>query len=198
MTRIKLLVSIIALSGLFVFVPGLYAQQTGQGVADPDRQGVDMMGPYGGYYDQGRSYPDQQGMEDRVCPYCGREMGEGRHRGYGMGRGMGRGMGMHRGPGRGRGMMMHRGQGRGRDMMMQQGRGRNYGSYYDQQQLPLEKEEARDIVQNYLKSSRNPNLKVGDLEDQGDTFQAEIVTKDGSLVDQLLINKDTGWMRSVY
>ncbi|MFW6372515.1 MAG: hypothetical protein ACOC3W_02350 [Thermodesulfobacteriota bacterium] len=194
MSRINMLVSMIVLSALFVFVPGLYAQQTGQGTADPDRQG--MMGSNGGGYDQGRAYPNQ-GMEDGVCPYCGREMGRGRPRGYGMGRGMGRGMGMMN-RGQGRGMMMQRGQGRGQGMMRQRGRGRNYGSYYDQQQLPLEKEEARGIVENYLESSRNPNLRVGDVEDQGDTFQADIVTKDGSLVDQLLINKDTGWMRSVY
>ncbi len=187
MFRSNMLVSMIVLSALFVLVPSLYAQQTGQGMADPDRQGEDMMGP-GGSYDQGRSDP-YQGNEEWVCPYCGNEMGRGRGRGYGMGPGMG----MHRG--RGRGMMMHRGQGREQGMMRQRGRGRNY---YDQQQSPLEKEEARNILRSYLENSRNPNLKVGNLEDQGDAFQADIVTKDGSLVDQLLINKNTGWMRSVY
>jgi hypothetical protein len=46
--------------------------------------------------------------------------------------------------------------------------------------------------------SRNPNLKVGKIEDKGGYFEAEITTNDGSLVDKLLVDKDTGRMRSVY
>jgi len=45
---------------------------------------------------------------------------------------------------------------------------------------------------------RNPNLKLGEIEDKGNAFEAEIQTKDGSLVDRILVDKYTGWMRSVY
>ncbi len=46
---------------------------------------------------------------------------------------------------------------------------------------------------------RNPNLKVGKIEDKGNTFEAEIVTKkEDSLVDRIAVDKYTGWMRSVY
>jgi hypothetical protein len=54
------------------------------------------------------------------------------------------------------------------------------------------------MVQNYLNATRNPNLKLGKIKEEGSTFEAEIVTKNGSLVDQLLIDKNTGWMRSGY
>jgi hypothetical protein len=45
---------------------------------------------------------------------------------------------------------------------------------------------------------RNPNLKVGEIEDKGYVFEAEILTKDNSLVDKILVDKRTGWMRSIY
>lgn len=101
-------------------------------------------------------------------------------RGYSMGHGMmGSGMGFG---------MMHRGW----DTEPQ------YGSrQYQQQQKPMEEKDARAILENYLGSVRNPNLKLGLIEDKGATFEAEIITKDGSLVDKLAVDKRTGWMRSV-
>lgn len=54
------------------------------------------------------------------------------------------------------------------------------------------------MVKNYLDSTRNPNLKLGKLKEEGSAFEAEIVTKDGSLADKILIDKNTGWMRSGY
>jgi hypothetical protein len=107
---------------------------------------------------------------------------------YGMGYGMmGRGMGSGMGHGMGQGMMH-----RGWDMEPQ------YESrQYQQQQKPMEEKDARAILENYLGSVRNPNLKLGKIEDKGETFEAEIITKDGSLVDRLAIDKRTGWMRSV-
>jgi len=54
-------------------------------------------------------------------------------------------------------------------------------------------------VENYLNSTRNPNLKLGKIKDEGSAFEADIVTKsNGSLVDQMLVSKDTGWLHSVY
>lgn len=100
---------------------------------------------------------------------------------------MGRGMG----PG-----MMQQGRGMGPGMM-----GQGYGSgpqYQQQPQKPLEKTDAEAMVQNYLNATRNPNLKLGKLKEEGSAFEAEIVTKDGSLADKILIDKNTGWMRSGY
>ena len=111
------------------------------------------------------------------CPYCGRSYrGEGEY-GYGWGPGM-------HGYGMGQGMM-------GR---YDEPRGPNYA----QPREPLKEEGAKARIENMLEYSRNPNLKVGKIEDKGNYFEADITTKDGSLVDKLLVDKDTGRMRSIY
>jgi hypothetical protein len=116
--------------------------------------------------------------------------------GYGMGFGMmwrGHGMGSWRmGPG-----MWGRGWGMGPGMM-HRGFGPQYVPQYQHPQRPTEEKDARGILENYLQSMRNPNLKLGEIKDQGYAFEAEIKTKDGSLVDKILVDKNTGWMRSVY
>jgi len=106
------------------------------------------------------------------CPYCGSYQG-----GYGMGPGM-------MGYGRGYGMM---------------GPGYGYNQQYQQPQRTITEKDAKGIVENYLNSTRNPNLKLGKIKDEGSAFEADIVTKsNGSLVDKILVNKNTGWLRSVY
>ena len=112
-----------------------------------------------------------------------------RPRGQGM---MDRGHGMM-----GRGGMMHQGSDLGR------GYGPQYGPkdepQYKQSQKPMEKNDAKGILENYLRSTRNPNLKLGKIEDKGPVFEAEIVTKkEGALVDKIAVDKFSGWMRSVY
>jgi hypothetical protein len=72
------------------------------------------------------------------------------------------------------------------------------GSEYRRGQGVLTQEDARSIVIDYLTSTRNPNLKLGKIEDAGDAYKAEIVTKDNSLVDQVLVDKSTGWMQPAY
>jgi hypothetical protein len=103
------------------------------------------------------------------CPYCGQWMGRGMMGGYGMGPGM-----------------------------MGPGYGQQYPQQYQQTQKPLEEKDAKEIVENYLRNMRNPNLKLGNMKDAGSAFEADIVTKDNSLVDKVLIDKSTGWMRSAY
>jgi len=169
---------------VLVFAFGItasYAQHMGPG----------MMGPGYGYQQQGGW---------NYCPYCGGYIGPGS--GYGMGPGMmGRGYGM--GPGMmhgGRGMGpggMHRGWGMGPQYGPQYGPGYQ-GPQYQQPQKPMEEKDARELLENYLESTRNPNLKLGKIEDKGEGFEADILTKDGSLVDKILVDKRTGWMRSVY
>jgi hypothetical protein len=135
----------------------------------------------------GFAQPQQSGW---YCPYCGSYQGR-----YGMGPGMmgyGMGPGMM-GYGMGPGMM---GYGMGPGMM---GPGYGYNRQYRQPQAPIKEKDAKGIVENYLNSTRNPNLKLGKIKDEGSAFEVDIVTKgNGSLVDKILVNKNTGWLRSVY
>ena len=118
--------------------------------------------------------------------------------GYGMGSGMmgGGWSGYCTGPG-----MMGYGYGMGPGMMGY-GYGPQYGRQYAPQyrypQKPLNETQAKEMVENYLRSAANPNLKLGKIEDKGNAFEANILTKNGSLVDKILVDKATGWMRSAY
>lgn len=136
------------------------------------------------------------------CPWCGRGSddgwssdddrrgGWGRHR-WGQG---GRGGGRHMGPG-GRGHMGpgygHMGPGSG-----SMHRFRGYGAR--QSSEPLTKEEAESLLKHYVRSTENPNLKLGKVTDEKEHYVGEITTKDGSLVDKIRVDKRTGWMKSVY
>ena len=95
--------------------------------------------------------------------------------------------------------------------MMHDGGSRNYGmgpgmmgrSYEDEPQYyhnqkSLDKKDAARILKNYLNSNHNPNLKLGEIKDQGSSFEADLLTKDNSLVDRLIVDKDTGRMHSAY
>ena len=112
-----------------------------------------------------------------------------------MGSGM---MGPNNG-GMGSGMMGGYGSG---STMMGPGHGQQYGRQnapqYQQPQKPLNENQAKERVENYLQSTNNPNLKLGRIEDKGSAFEANIVTKNGSLVDKILVDKDTGQMHSAY
>jgi len=125
--------------------------------------------------------------------------------GYGtMGPGYGMGPGMMGGGWSGYGMgpgMMGYGYGMGPGMMgygYGPQYGRQYAPQYQQPQKPLNKNQAKEMVENYLQSTRNPNLKLGKVEDKGYAFEANIVTKDGSLVNKVLVDKNSGWMQSAY
>jgi hypothetical protein len=125
-------------------------------------------------------------------------MGRG-HGGYEMGPWMmGRGYG---GYGMGPWMM---GSGYGGYGMMGPGYGHeywpqyNYGPQSQRFSKPLDKDRAKQEVESYLKSTRNPNLKIGEIEEKGNDYELNIETKDGSLVDKILVSKQTGWMRSAY
>jgi hypothetical protein len=104
---------------------------------------------------------------------------------YGMGPGGGQNMGPGSGQGTGPGMNFP-------------GDARQYGPQNQQLQRPLDKNDARGMAENYLKSTKNPNLHLGKIEDKGDAFEANVLTKNNSLVDKILIDKNTGSMRSAY
>jgi hypothetical protein len=130
----------------------------------------------------GYGYSPSPGQNYNYCPYGGNYSGSG----YGMGHGM-----MGPGYGMGPGMM---GPGYGYGYGPQYG----YGQQYGQPSKPLSEDQAKQEVENYLSSTRNPNLKMGKLKDKGNDYEVNIETKDGSLVNKIMVNKDTGWMRSAY
>ena len=163
--------------GLILF-PTEGKTHMGPGMMGPGMMGPGMMGPQGGY-------------RGSYCPYCGSYMGPGG--GYGMGPGM-MGPGMMGGGMMGPGMM-----GPG---MMGPGYGPQYGPQYGPRyqppQKPLEEKDVKGILENYLRSTRNPNLKLGKVTEKDNYFEAEILTKDDSLVDKIIVDKYSGWMRSIY
>jgi len=120
---------------------------------------------------QGSEYEYQNQRGWNYCPYCGNYIGPEERAG-----------GMH-----------HRGH------MGQQDPHHGYRYHqYRESQGPVEKEDVKKLMKDYLESTQNPNLKLGKIEDKGDVYEAEIVTQEGSLVDKILVYKRTGRMRSIY
>ena len=100
----------------------------------------------------------------------------------------------------GRGMMGgYGGYGMGPGMMGDYyGTGRGYGRQYPSRGKTIDAKEAAAMMNDYLKSSRNPNLKLGKIKDTGNAFEAEILTKKNDLVDRVHIDKATGYIKSAY
>jgi hypothetical protein len=63
---------------------------------------------------------------------------------------------------------------------------------------PLTLDQAKTAVERYITYSKNPNIKLGQITEKDHYFEAEIVTKGGSLADKLMVDKQTGWIRSLY
>ena len=110
-------------------------------------------------------------------------MGGGGFRGYDMGPEM-----MHYGGSRNYGMG-------GPEMM---GQGYENEMHYRQNQKYLDRKGAERIFKDYLRSRHNPNLKLGEIKDEGSFFEADLLTHDNSLADKLIVDKDTGRIRSAY
>ena len=159
----------------------------------------------------------QQGMQQQAqgewfCPWCGQQAGQ---PGQGMMRGFSRkgpcmqGHGMmygqqcprmmQHGYGMGPGMM-HRGYGAcprmGRGMMHHGWTGGGYPSAQVERMQPMSKSKVRLLLEEY--AAANPNLKVGEIEEKDEIYQGRIETKDGSLVEKILVDKETGWMKRSY
>ncbi|TET51866.1 MAG: hypothetical protein E3J53_04345 [Desulfobacteraceae bacterium] len=62
----------------------------------------------------------------------------------------------------------------------------------------MKEKESRAILANHLKSTRNPNLKLGKVTEKDNCFEADILTKDNSLADKIIVDKYSGWIRSIY
>jgi len=148
------------------------------GMMGPGMMHHEMMGP-GGY---GGGYCPN-------CPYGGFRGGYGMRPGMMMGPER-MGPGYEMGP-----RMMGRGWGRGMGPYMS---GRDYRRSVGHQMRALEEKDAKLIVENYIKDTGNPNLELGNIKDVGNAFEVEIVTKEKSLVDRVLVDKRNGAMRSLY
>lgn len=158
-------------------------------------QGIAQRG-YGRHHDRWRHEYDRDRQWD-YCPYCG-SRSQHRQGYYGESPGYDR---HYDSPGEG-------GYGMGPGMM-EPGYGRMGPEYYrpydapDDRRYrgyrePLERQQAGRLVEDMLRRSRNPHLKVGDIEDSGQYFVVEILTKSGSLADKIQVDKNTGMMRSGY
>jgi hypothetical protein len=62
----------------------------------------------------------------------------------------------------------------------------------------LEEKDVITMMESYLQGIRNPNLKLGEIKDKDAYFEVQIVTKNNVLVDTILVDKQTGWVRSIY
>ena len=121
------------------------------------------------------------------CPHCGKPIGP-------MGAWFGMGPGMM-GPGMmGPGMM---GPGMMGPGMMHHGY-TPYGPGRAPLVKPLEEKDVKAMLESYIQATRNPNLKLGKIKDKDAYFEVEILTKNNALVDTILVDKQTGWMRSMY
>jgi hypothetical protein len=101
----------------------------------------------------------------------------------------------HMGPGMGGGYWMGGGPG------MQGGQGGWYcpwmgsgGPPVAKPGQPLSADQAKAMVGQQI--SGNPNLKAGKVTEKDGAYEVQVVTKDGSLVDKILVNKQTGWFQS--
>lgn len=71
-----------------------------------------------------------------------------------------------------------------------------YTPYTEQQAGSMSKEAASQLAESYV--AGNPNLEIQEISEQDNAYVATVVTKDGSLVERLQIDKDSGWMSRHY
>lgn len=142
-------------------------------------------------------------------PYGGWGMmggyGQGPTEGYGPGPGgYGPGMMQGYGPGygpHGPGMMQGFGRGHGPGMMRGFGPGWGQGGPGaagpgPQGNLNLSTDQVKSNIERWLAWRGNPRLKVGDVKEKdADTIEANIVTKDNSLVQKFVVNRHTGFFQ---
>jgi hypothetical protein len=76
------------------------------------------------------------------------------------------------------------------------GYGYGCGLGCQQPRRSINESDAERMLRNYI--SPTPNLQVGSIRDRGDSFEADVITKDRSLVGRLLLDKNTGWIRTFY
>lgn len=129
--------------------------------------GQGMMGP--GMMGPGMMGPGMMMGQGCWGPGCGM-MGPGMMSGYGPGMMM-----QGYGPGSGPGMM-------------------GPGWYGRQANVNLSTDDVKNYLERWIAVQGNPRLKVGDVKEKdADTIEADVVTKDNSLVQRFIVNRRTGF-----
>lgn len=59
-------------------------------------------------------------------------------------------------------------------------------------------EQAAAVLNTYLQSTKNPNLALGTISESDHYFEADILTKEGALVDKIRVDKHSGALQSAY
>jgi hypothetical protein len=72
------------------------------------------------------------------------------------------------------------------------------GPQRGQNRAYTDKSGAERIFEDYLNSRHNPNLKLGKIKDEGSFFESDLLTQNNFLVDKLIVDKNTGRMRTAY
>jgi len=63
---------------------------------------------------------------------------------------------------------------------------------------PRATESASQMLQNYVAQTGNPDHKLGERTEAYTMVEGKVVTKDGSAVEKLLVDKSTGWVQGVF
>lgn len=61
---------------------------------------------------------------------------------------------------------------------------------------PLSKDQARQLLENYVRTSGIPGLKLGGFEERGEVYEGEVVTELGAPVGKIQVDKNTGFFRN--
>ncbi|MFD1196491.1 hypothetical protein ACFQ3C_17600 [Seohaeicola saemankumensis] len=156
-------------------------------------------------YMMGQGYMNGPGymMGQGNMPRPGYMMGQGYMNGpgYMMGQGNMPGPGYMMGQGymNAPGYMMGQGNMPGPGYMMApnfQQQGPDGSGWMHERQQALDVEDVKSMMEQKLGWMNNPNIKLGNVEEtDDDTITAEIVTKEGSLVQRLTVDRRTGWIQ---
>jgi hypothetical protein len=181
--RTKLLIGTglaVALAGaMWIYQPSAFAQGWGM-MGGGYGPGYGHMGGWGGGPGPGA------GFGPGNCPGFAQanEPGPGNGQGYGPGYHM-RGWGGGYGPG----MMRGYGYGPGN------GPAYNRGDAQGNQTLNLTTDDVKARMERWLTWRANPRLKLGEIKEKdADSITADVVTKDNSLVERLIVDRHTGFM----
>ena len=78
------------------------------------------------------------------------------------------------------------------------GYGYRSSARYSDWTWPINEQQAKRIVEDYIQDTGNPYLKAGKAKEKEAYFEVEVVTKkEGALVSKIAVDRDTGWMRPV-
>ena len=69
------------------------------------------------------------------------------------------------------------------------------GSYFNRPALT--KAQAYDVLVNHVKKI-DPNLEIGEINDVGSFYEAEILSADKEVVERLAVDKDSGQLRVIF